>query len=28
MLDDYGDGYFEYQEEEYGEQFGDDYSYL
>jgi len=28
MLDDYGDGYFDYHAEEYGEQFGDDYFYL
>ncbi|NDV66406.1 hypothetical protein [Bacteroides sp. 224] len=28
MLDDYGDGYFDYQTEEYGEVFDDDYFYL
>jgi hypothetical protein len=28
MLDDYGDGYFDYQREEYKEQFDDDYFYL
>lgn len=27
-LDDYGDGYFEYQTKEFGEVFGDDYFYL
>lgn len=28
MLDDYGDGYFEYQTKEFGEVFDDDYFYL
>jgi hypothetical protein len=28
MLDDYGDGYFDYQREEFGEVFDDDYFYL